>query len=119
MANTFGLRLSLGGAPNTPHNVVNPLTGEDYLPGLYSPNELVEVPNEKYGISLAQAQEWSKAKGVPLELVELDEKGNEVEKNAVSLAPESPEAKVIPIVLVVDASNEVNKEGAKARKDGE
>jgi hypothetical protein len=65
MSNTkpMGLRLTLGGAPDTPHTVAG-------LPGLYRPGAPTPVggPGEA---TLEQAQAAHDAAGVPVELVEI------------------------------------------------
>lgn len=62
----YGLRLTLGGAPDTPHQFPG-------FPGLYRPSRPTPVggPGEA---TLEQAQEVDKKRGFPLELVEMTAK---------------------------------------------
>lgn len=73
-----GLRLNLPGAPNTPHNVPG-------VPGYFYPDAPTPVGGEGE-LPLEAAKEYDKARGVPLELVDI--KASEVEA-AEELAAET------------------------------
>jgi hypothetical protein len=58
------LKLTLGGAPNTPHRVGD-------LPGFFLPDRPTPVGGPDDRISEEQAREADRRRGIPLELVEL------------------------------------------------
>jgi hypothetical protein len=62
-AKRYGLRLSLPGAPSTPHTVPE-------VPGYFYPDAPTPV-GEAGEITLAQAKELDSDKGAPLELIEI------------------------------------------------
>lgn len=71
-----GLRFNQPGAPATPHILISP--GPPPRPlGQFTPG--VIVPLEERGIPLEDARKLDKDPGCPLELVEIDKDGNEVE----------------------------------------
>ena len=59
-----GLRLTLPGAPDTPHVVPG-------IPGLYRPGRPTPVGGDTDPVTLDRAQELHAAEGVPLELVDM------------------------------------------------
>jgi hypothetical protein len=73
-----GLRLSLPGAPNTPHTVPG-------LPGYFYPDAPTPV-GEPGELSIQAAKEFDKDPGCPLELVDI--KASEID-DAVELAAET------------------------------
>lgn len=73
----YGIRFNLGGAPATPHNVIDPTPGSrSRLIGQIVPGEI--VPLEDRGIPLEDARKWADDPGCPLELVQIDRNGDEV-----------------------------------------
>lgn len=78
-----GLRLTVGGAPNTPHIVPG-------LPGFYYPHKATPVggPGEA---TLEQAKEAAKGRGAAVELVEMSQK--EVDDAREALAEVSEAAR--------------------------
>lgn len=82
-----GLRLTLGGAPGTPHVVVG-------LPGFYRSDKPTPVggPGE---CSLARAEEASREEGCPVEVVPLTEKqAAELREESAAIRDESRSAVV-------------------------
>jgi hypothetical protein len=73
----YGVRFNLGGAPATPHRVIDPTPGATRALIVLVPGEI--VPLEEKGIPLEDARKWAKDPGCPLELVEIDKDGKEVD----------------------------------------
>lgn len=65
-AGAVGLRLTMPGAPCTPHNLPG-------LPGFYWPDRPTPVGQPGDPVTLEQAEQWAADPALPLELIPMDD----------------------------------------------